>query len=69
MKLKFLKDTVVDVMDTDDDVYQKSFRQNDLVNTWDSSMEDWPSSYFVNILLVNGEILLDVPKDRVTVVS
>lgn len=74
MKAKFLKDTSVDILDANDELYNKFFRKDDEVQVSPNN-EDVSgytgtaidASLFTNILLMNGELLLDVPRSSVII--
>lgn len=65
MKIKFLKDVAVNVMDVFDEIDVRSYRRGDEV-TGVSTPE---TSQFFNLILPNGELLLDIPRESVTVIS
>jgi hypothetical protein len=71
MKAKFLKDTSVDILDANDELYNKFFRKDDEVQVADGDDHRLVSlgSQFVNILLMNGELLLDVPRNSVIILK
>lgn len=67
MKAKFLKDTAVDVLDSDEELYHKFFRQDDEVQVATPDVTSQYGSQFNNILLMNGDLLLDVPRNSVII--
>ena len=69
MKATFLKDTAVDVLDAHEEVYHKSFRKGDEVQVSSGDITSQCGSQFTNILLMNGDLLLDVPRNSVTILG
>ncbi|NBR06948.1 MAG: hypothetical protein EBT92_14400 [Planctomycetes bacterium] len=67
MKAKFVKDVTLDVLDTHEELYHKFFRKDDEVQVSDADGVSIHGSQFTNILLMNGDLLLDVPRNSVTI--
>lgn len=69
MKATFLKDTAVDVLDAHEEIYFKSFRKGDEVQVSSGDITSQNGSHFTSILLMNGDLLLDVPRNSVTILK
>lgn len=69
MKATFLKDTAVDVIDAHEELYHKSFRKGDEVQISSDDITSQCVSQFTNIFLINGDLLLDVPRNSVTIIK
>jgi hypothetical protein len=67
MKAKFLKDTSLDVLDSNEELYHKFFRKDDEIQVATADGTSNHGSQFTNILLMNGDLLLDVPRNSVTI--
>jgi len=59
MKISFLKDIATDCVDEHDEFYSKSFTKGFVIEV--SQIQD--NGKFSNLLLDNGETLIDIPKN------
>lgn len=59
MKVSFLKDIAVDCVDKHEEVYSRSFIKGYIIEV--SQIQD--NDKFSNLLLENGETLVDIPKN------
>lgn len=69
MKAKFVKDVTLDVLDSNEELYHKFFRKDDEVQVASSAGTSQHGSQFTNILLMNGDLLLDVPRNSVIILG
>jgi len=69
MKATFLKDTAVDMLDSHEELFYKFFRKGDEVQVSSADITSQCGSQFTNILLMNGDLLLDVPRNSVTILE
>lgn len=64
LNLTFLKDSTVDILDVDDESDYRSYQTGDVLQV---SYVDAVSDTFVNVGLLNGIVLLDVPRTSVKI--
>lgn len=69
MKAKFVKDVTLDVLDSNEELYHKFFRKDDEMQVASSDVTSQLGSQFTNILLMNGDLLLDVPRNSVIILG
>ena len=64
-KIKFNKDTEVNIVDKYDDVYSRNYARGYTIDI--DVMHN--NGSFKNLVLNNGEVLIDIPRNNITIIK